>query len=142
VFFPKGATMKLLTVIVSSVFVLILAIILGFRAMNTFISPPVATDEWWGPSKEAPASLPNISDINIEEMAPIQFEEDKLADLNWRLTNTRYFRSLENTNWEYGSNIAELKDFVRWLQYIDSLFLAHISGIYRSVFVKEICCDA
>ncbi|CAB4036369.1 epoxide hydrolase 1-like, partial [Paramuricea clavata] len=106
--------MKLLTVIVSSVFVLILAIILGFRAMNTFISPPVATHEWWGPSKEAPASLPNISDINIEEMAPIQFEDDKLADLSWRLANTRYFRSLENTNWEYGSNIAELKDFVRY----------------------------
>jgi hypothetical protein len=107
--------MKWLTVIVSSVLVVILAIFLGFRALNTPISPPVATDEWWGPIEEAPASLPNISDINIEEMAPIQFGEDKLADLSWRLTNARYFRSLENTNWEYGSNVKELEKIVRYI---------------------------
>ena len=89
--------------------------ILGFRAFNTFITPPVVRDEWWGPSTDAPANLPNISDITIEEMAPIAFGEDELADLKQRLINTRYFDSLENTGWSYGSNIAELKDLVRYV---------------------------
>ena len=103
-----------LTLIVSSVLVLLLAIILGFRAFNTFITPPVAVDEWWGPSEEAPVNLSNISDIKIEEMSPINFGEDALVNLRQRLTNARYFRSLEKTNWSYGSNVAELKEFVRY----------------------------
>ena len=106
--------MKLLAAIISSVLVLIVAIILGFRALNTFISPPTAVDVWWGPSENAPADLSNISDIKVVEMAPIQFDDNKLNDLSWRLANARYFRSLENTSWEYGSNIGDLKKFVRY----------------------------
>ena len=106
--------MKLVAVIITSVLILILAIILGFRALNTSIAPPIAVDDWWGPSEAAPANVLNISDIKIEKMAPIQFSDDKLDDLKWRLMNARYFRSLENTSWEYGSNIEGLKTFVRY----------------------------
>lgn len=105
--------MKVFVVIVTSFLVLLLAIILGFRALNTYISPPVATNQWWGPSYDAPESFPQIEDIHIEEMPPIQFDDEKLEDLNKRLKNARYFRALENTNWSYGSNIEELKEFVR-----------------------------
>ena len=107
--------MKLLAAIISSVLVLIVAIILGFRALNTFMPPPVAVDVWWGPSEKAPGDLSNISDIKIVEMAPIQFDDNILNDLSWRLANARYFRSLENTSWEYGSNIGDLKKFVRYV---------------------------
>ncbi len=131
--------MKLLTVLVSSVLVVILAIILGFRALNTFITPPVATDEWWGPSEEAPVSLPNVSDISIEKMAEIHFEDDKLADLNERLANARYFRSLENTSWEYGSNIEELKKFVRYLICSRQTFMFCVCDVNLRIFVMKHC---
>ncbi|XP_028405820.1 epoxide hydrolase 1-like [Dendronephthya gigantea] len=108
--------MKTFAVIVTSFLVLLLAIILGFRALNTYITPPVATNQWWGPSDEAPATPPLIDDIHIEELPAIQFEDEKLEDLKKRLSNARYFRALENTNWSYGSNTQELKEFVRyWL---------------------------
>ena len=103
-----------LTFIVSSVLVLLLAIILGFRALNTFITPPVAVDEWWGPSEKSASNLTNVSDIEIKEMTPISFAEDALEDLRHRLTNARYFRSLEKTRWSYGSHVAELKKFARY----------------------------
>lgn len=106
--------MRLGTILLFSVLILMLSMI-AFRAMNTFIPLPVATSQWWGPSKFAPENLPNVSDIVIEEMAPIHFEDEKLVDLKNRLQNSRYFRSLENTNWTYGSNIAELQQFVRYV---------------------------
>ncbi|XP_046864647.1 epoxide hydrolase 1-like [Xenia sp. Carnegie-2017] len=109
--------MKLLVGIVSSILVLIVAIILGFRSLTNFHSSLVVKDEWWGKSIDAPLHLPNISDIKIERMPSISFGEDALEDLKQRIRNTRYFHSLENANWQYGSNIADLKEFVNyWLE--------------------------
>lgn len=105
--------MKLLVGIVSSILVLIVAIILGFRSLTNFHSSLVVKDEWWGKSIDAPLHLPNISDIKIERMPSISFGEDALENLKQRIRNTRYFHSLENANWQYGSNIADLKEFVK-----------------------------
>ena len=107
--------MKLFTFIVSSVLVLILAIILGFRLLNSSIEYPVIEDEWWGASQQDTTTAWKA--VVVEAMSPIRFPVEAIEDLHHRLANTRFFQSLEGTHWEYGTNIEDLKGIVQyWLE--------------------------
>lgn len=90
------------------------AILVGMYLAGFFSSPPPSLEPgegWW--AKEDPKTAKN--DTSIREFK-ITFSEKEQQDLKRRLQNTRYFESLEGTNWEYGARADEMKKIVDyWL---------------------------
>ena len=113
--FKTKSIMRALTVIISSIFVLIVAVILGFRLLNSWIEFPQVEEQWWGASKLQSAETSKEKEVVvIEEMTRIHFPEEEIEELRNRLKQTRFFRSLEGTHWEYGTNIEDIKKLVKY----------------------------
>ncbi len=57
---------------------------------------PVLPDVWWGEGERKEESA-DIQPFKVEA------SESDLEDLQARLKNTRYFKSLEDAGWKYGA---------------------------------------
>eukprot|EP00794_Sanderia_malayensis_P018725 gene18725-20614_t len=80
-----------------------------FVKEDVFDIPKINENNWWGEGERKQES---------DEITPFKFEatQAELNDLNSRLQSTKYFKSLENSSWSYGTRPDAMKELVDyWL---------------------------
>ncbi|KAJ8020962.1 Epoxide hydrolase 1 [Holothuria leucospilota] len=95
-------------------FVVGIAIVGGLYLAGFFSPEPPNLDPgegWWAKEDKGTVKV----DTSVKDFK-IVFPQKDQDDLKRRLENTRYFESLEGTNWEYGIRADEMKKIVNyWL---------------------------
>ena len=100
-------------------FILLVALVLGYlvsRVLNPplITEPPDAGDGWWG------RGLPEVSagkqDTSVREFR-VNVSDEVLADLEYRLQNTRFVDRVEDSGFHYGFDSDYMKQVQRyWLE--------------------------
>ena len=99
--------------------ILVLAAILGHSIFRQFsptliVEPPDAGNGWWG--RGPPEVSAGKQDTSVREFR-VNVSDEVLADLKYRLQNTRFVDRVEDAAFHYGTDSDYMKQVQRfWLE--------------------------
>ncbi|KAK3755532.1 hypothetical protein QZH41_019906 [Actinostola sp. cb2023] len=109
-----GKTSSYFMVIFAIIAALLAIAVVYFAIPSTPEPPRVLNDSWFGKGEK------REQDTSVIKTFDMSVSREVLEDLKHRLLNTRFFETLEDVQWEYGTNQQYMKELVDyWINKYD-----------------------